>query len=230
MARIARVVLAGVAHHVTQRAIDRRQIFFDDSDYHVYLTGVITTARRSQTEILSYCLMPNHVHWIVVPHREDSLALTFREAHSKYSAYVNAKLGRSGHLWQNRYFSCAMDQGHLWAAMRYVERNPVRAQIVQDAPQFRWSSAAVHAGQTPYPEWLSSQPFASTFNFGEWNILLHADTPAEADIELRKNTHTGRPLGDIHFVEHAQAITGRKLAGRAGKRAVLTTQASAAAS
>src|ERR1019366_1147458 len=108
-----------------------------------------------------YCLMPNHVHWVVSPREPQSLARAFGEAHGRYASYANAKLSRSGHFWQNRFFSCCLDQAHLWAALRYVERNPVRARLADEASAFKWSSAAAHTGALPRPEWLQPEPMSS---------------------------------------------------------------------
>jgi len=87
--------------------------------------------------------MTNHVHWIAIPQRDDSLAVLFRRVHGRYAQYRNAKRRRVGHLWQNRFFSCALAPGHLWAALRYVEWNPVRAGVVGTPEAYRWSSAGV---------------------------------------------------------------------------------------
>ena len=218
MARMARAVLVGVAHHLTQRGLDKRQIFVTEEDFEVYLALVRTNAKRFGAELFGYCLMPNHVHWIVLPQHEAALSRTFGDAHGRYAAYLNTKLGRSGHFWQNRFFSCSMDEAHLWAALRYVERNPVRAGMVDRASSFRWSSAAVHAGIAPRPDWLEAQPMESRFTPQQWDLFLKSDSIAEADIELRKNTYTGRPTGSREFVEWAEAKLGRKLAAQPGGR------------
>ena len=89
--------------------------------------------------------MPQHVHLIAVPKRQDSLAMLLRRVHGRYAQYFNARAGRSGHLWQNRFFACMLDEEHLWTALSYVDRNPVRAGMVRWAADYRWSSAAAHA-------------------------------------------------------------------------------------
>ena len=114
----------------------------DEVDYEVYLDLVRSNAKLYGFELLGYCLMPNHVHWVVAPRQEESLSRTFGEAHGRYAAYANSKLSRCGHFWQNRFYSCPMDQAHLWAAMRYVERNPVRARGVP--PELLSPAAAAH--------------------------------------------------------------------------------------
>jgi putative transposase len=215
---MARAVLPGVAHHLTQRGLDRQDLFFDPSDYDVYFAQVRTNAERFGAELLGYCAMTNHVHWIAVPHSVDSLARTFGEAHGRYAAYANAKLGRSGHFWQNRFFSCALDRAHLWTALRYVERNPVRARRVDSASAYHWSSAAAHCGLEPAPEWVARSPFESTFTPEQWNVYLNSDTIGEAENLLRINTYTGRPCGSPDFVEWAESSVGRKLAPQPGGR------------
>src|SRR5271165_2556424 len=108
MPRMARAVLVGVPHHLTQRALDRRAAFLADTDREVYLALVRSAAVRFGADLLGYCLMINHVHWVVVPRADESLARAFGEAHGRYAAYANARTSRSGHFWQNRFFSCSL--------------------------------------------------------------------------------------------------------------------------
>lgn len=112
MARIRRVVAVGCPHHITQRGNFRREIFLDDEDRHTYLDLLAKAAEAAQLSVLGYCLMTNHVHWIAVPVRCDSLALALREAHRNYSRWLNIRLRRCGQVWQNRYFSCPLDPAH----------------------------------------------------------------------------------------------------------------------
>ncbi|MDQ6967895.1 MAG: transposase [Mariprofundaceae bacterium] len=101
-------------------------------------------ARKSEAEIWCYCLMPNHVHMIIVPSDEDGLRRTFADAHRRYTGYVNTRLRVTGHLWQGRFGSVVMDEEHLAHAVRYVSMNPVRAGLVERAEEWRWSSVASH--------------------------------------------------------------------------------------
>ena len=162
--------------------------------------------------------MSNHVHWVVAPQQPDALARTFGEAHGRYAAYANAKCCRSGHFWQNRFFSCALDRAHLWAALRYVERNPVRARMVECASTYKWSSAGVHTGVVSSPTWLQEEPMRSSYTPDQWDVYLKSDSIGEAELELRKRTYTGRPAGSREFVERAESSLGRKLAAQAGGR------------
>ncbi|HYL74936.1 MAG TPA: transposase [Bryobacteraceae bacterium] len=215
---MARAVLVGTPHHLTQRGLDQRQVFFDDSDHQVYLSLVRINAKRFGADLLGYCLMPNHVHWIVTPQAPRSLARTFGEAHGRYAAYTNAKHTRSGHFWQNRFFSCPLDRSHLWTALRYVERNPVRAGLVDHATSFLWSSAAAHTGIQSPPAWLHQEPMRSTFSAEQWEIYLKSESIGEAELLVRTNTYTGRPAGSREFTEWAESVLGRKLTAQAGGR------------
>jgi putative transposase len=136
----------GLAYHVTQRGTNREQVFFTISDYKLYLGLLRSHLARVRVRVLAYCLMRNHVHLVVVPQAPDALGVLFRRVHGGYAQYCNVRRGRTGHLWQQRYFSCPMSEQHLWSGLRYVERNPCRAGLVDRPEQYRWSSAAAHLG------------------------------------------------------------------------------------
>ena len=133
MPRRARVVIPGVPHHVTQRGNNRQPVFDSPDDRRRYLELLGRHAERCGARLLAYCLMTNHVHLIAVPDRETSLAQALGRTHSEYALALNRAQGRSGHIWQNRYFSCALSASHLWSAVRYVELNPVRAGLATAA-------------------------------------------------------------------------------------------------
>jgi len=157
MPRIARVVVPGLPYHVTQRGSRREDVFFCDPDWRRYLDLALEYSTRFGLQILAYCLMTNHLHLVCVPLVVTSLAKVFKPVHSRYAQYLNGQLRICGRLWQGRFFSCAMDDDHLWAAIRYVERNPVRAGTVTRAEDYPWSSAAAHSGKRP-DEILSPLP------------------------------------------------------------------------
>ena len=133
MARIARIVLPGAPHHVTQRGNRREPVFFEDGDYVLYKNLLAEAAERAGTSVWAYCLMPNHVHLILVPTTEDGLRATLADAHRRYTRHINARHEWTGHLWQGRFGSVAMDEEHLMHAVRYVSLNPVRARLVRRA-------------------------------------------------------------------------------------------------
>ena len=146
MPRRARVVFEGVVHHITQRGNYRQRVFEDDSDKRKYVEFIREYSEKYGMKVYAYCLMSNHVHFIAAPVKEDSLAMTFKYANMRYSSYFNKKNKRSGHLWQGRFYSCPLQFEHALEALRYVERNPVRARMVELPWEYEWSSAREHVG------------------------------------------------------------------------------------
>jgi putative transposase len=133
-------------HHVTQRGNRRERVFFTEGDRNVYLEWLREYATRNGVGVLAYCLMTNHVHLVVVPATKDGLHRTLRPLHTRYAQRINRSRNWKGHIWQGRYFSSALDAPFLLAAIRYVERNPVRARMIDWAEEYPWSSAAAHCG------------------------------------------------------------------------------------
>ncbi len=152
MPRIARIIVPGLAHHITQRGNNRQIIFEEGSDYLQYCCWISKYASRANLEVLAYCLMPNHVHFIVIPKDRESISTVFHVVHMRYAQYMHKKREASGHLWQGRFYSCPMNERHVYRAIRYVEKNPVRSQIVKKAWQYPWSSAKWHAGLIKTPD------------------------------------------------------------------------------
>ena len=144
MPRDARIVAPNFPHHVTQRGNYKQKVFYTKKDYVLYLEWLDEYANKYELSIIAYCLMPNHVHFIAIPTYENSLASTFRICHTRYASYLHKKKNLKGHLWQGRFFSSVLDDAHLYAAVKYVELNPVKAGLVKHAWDWPWSSAAVH--------------------------------------------------------------------------------------
>ena len=210
MPRIARVVVAGMPHHVTQRGNRQETIFFCDADRQKYVQLLLEYSNLHGLSTLAYCLMGNHVHLICVPGKPESLAGAFKPVNLRYAQHINWTQHVSGRLWQGRFFSCALDDPHLWAAIRYVERNPVRAGIVANALDYPWSSANAHCGLRRDPL-LSPLPAGigpAKENWATW--LAEADNPQVVE-QLRLSTRTGRPAGGKSFVDKLESIVGRKL-------------------
>lgn len=139
MARLARIAAPGIPYHVTQRGNRRQPVFFQEDDYRAYLQELWRQSERFGLRIWAYCLMTNHVHLIAVPDHEQSLARGLGETHRRYTRRVNFREGWRGYLWQGRFGSVPLDELHLIAAMRYVERNPVTAGLVSRAEDYPWS-------------------------------------------------------------------------------------------
>ena len=218
MARLARVIALEVAHHVTQRGNARQFILNCDAEREVYLSLLTEGLERHQAGLIGYCLMSNHVHLVMVPRRADALAGVLKYTHGRYAAYRNAKRGTSGHVWQGRYYSCPLDEPHLWRALRYTELNPVRARLVQEAEAWRWSSAAAHCGSAAAPAWLEMGEWKRRWDGVGWRSYLKCGASDSETAALRQSTHTGRPLGSDEFVKELEEKMGRQLAPRKGGR------------
>lgn len=181
----------------------------------MYLSWLKEYSEAHDVEILAYCLMTNHIHLIAVPVTEAGLQSVLKPLHMRYAQRINRARGWKGHLWQGRYFSSPLDDAYLWAAVRYVERNPVRAGMVRKAEAYRWSSAAAHCGGAqddllnPDSDW--SKQFAAIKDWSAW--LAEGDEAEELRI-LRRNVEKGLPCGSESFVHELGAQVGRMLAHR----------------
>lgn len=208
MARMRRLVVPDVPHHVTQRGNRRMQTFFSNNDYIEYIRYLSESTLEAGTEVWAYCLMPNHVHFILVPRDKDGLRATFAEAHKRYTRRVNFREGWRGHLWQERFHSFPMDEKHLYQAVRYVERNPISAGMCQDVMEWRWSSARAHMIGVD-DEICKVAPMLSRVE--DWANYLQLELSPEARESIRRHSRTGRPLGDDEFVSLVETSTGRDL-------------------
>jgi putative transposase len=211
MPRYRRIVVVDCAHHVTQRGNHREPVFDSDEDRKIYLDLVERNVSLCNVSILGYALMPNHVHWIVTPHREDSLAVAFGRAHYRYSHYFQAKRRTTGHLWQNRFYSCALSRDHLVTAMRYVELNPVRAGLVRTAEDYGWSSARAHVDGRDERGMLDLRAWEAVCGAAEWRGLLEAAADGGQCEELERCTFGGKPLGGEAFRCEIGVKMGRDL-------------------
>jgi REP-associated tyrosine transposase len=209
MARIARVVAPDIPHHVTQRGNRRQRTFFNDEDYQAYLALMSEWCMKFQVETWAYCLMPNHVHLIVLPKEKDSLRLAIGEAHRRYTRRINFREGWRGHLWQGRFSSFILAQNYLLACTRYVELNPVRAGLVQRPEDWRWSSAGPHIKRKD-DVLVKTKPLLGIIQ-SPWDKFLKIDAQ-EKDISLfKRHERTGRPLGKESFVEELEVRLGCRL-------------------
>jgi putative transposase len=213
---MARVVFPGVPHHITQRGVRRFNVFLDDADHRRYLELLAIYAPKFGLGITAYSVMTNHVHIVGVPEHEDSIAKVFRDCHGIYAAEFNKKHSKSGHVWQARPYSCVLDEAHMWAAIRYVERNPVRAGMVARAEDYLWSSARGHCGLTADP--LLTPNFDQSL-VKDWSAWLAEGTQSDSELRVRARTYTGRPCGDDDFVKKVEAVVGRRLSpGKPGRK------------
>ena len=205
MARIARVVVPGCWHHITQRGNRQQTVFFDDADRAMYFQFLARHAARNALRLVGYCLMGNHVHLIAVPSTETGLAKTMGRTHVDYARWFNLKRGETGHVWQNRYFSCPLDQTHQWEALRYVELNPVRAGLVRTAADWLWSSAQAHTGGPDRANILDLAEWRSAFAVETWcDVLDHGVADAAMIERIREATRSGRPAVTDAFLKQLE--------------------------
>jgi putative transposase len=196
-------------HHVTQRGNRRQPVFFSDADYLAYRALLAEGCRAAGVAVWAYCLMPNHVHLILVPKTPDGLRAALGETHRRYTRLVNFREGWRGYLWQGRFASFAMDEAHLLAAVRYVELNPVRAQLAAHPQAWRWSSAAAHLAGCD-DALVETAPLLALV--GDWAEFLAGGLDPSLQAAIQAGERTGRPLGSAAFVEALEARLGRKLA------------------
>jgi len=211
MPRLARVIATDYPHHITQRGNNQQDIFFVGDDRRVYLELLKEQCDKYSLEPIAYCLMTNHVHLIGIPHKEDSLAKAVGGTHFRYTQYINRMHKRSGHLWQGRFYSCALDDKGFWLATKYVELNPVRAKICRLPWQYDWSSAAAHIDPKAESQLLNLSSWRKMISEKEWQSELKSGIDKAQLDKVRLSTHTGRPLGTDSFMSKLEKMLGRRV-------------------
>ena len=216
MARPPRCVIPHWPHHVLQRGVRKEPLFHEDRDFLVYIRVLLKATLKHQTKIIAYALMTNHVHLVVVPESEDSISSSLHDAHTDYSTYFNAKYTFVGHAWQGRPRMFPMQSRYMWNAIRYVERNPVRAGMVQRAEDYLWSSAAAHCGRRE--DILLNTDFLPQGVVTDWSDWLSLEQPPEELRKIRTLTSTGRLWAEPELLKQLEQLTGRKLTpGKPGR-------------
>lgn len=211
MARLARLPAAGFPQHVIQRGNNRQVVFHEDADYVAYLGWLQDAARANDVAIHGYVLMPNHVHLLATPGRDDGIGRMMQSLGRRYVRWHNDKYRRSGALWDGRYRAALVEaERYLLACLRYIELNPVRAGLVELPQHYRWSSCAHHVGMTVDPlitdhalVWaLGNTPYARQ---SAYRALLEEPLPASDVDSLRAATNRGRALGSTEFLQSVGA-------------------------
>lgn len=208
MPRKARIVIPGHPHHIIQRGNRRQRVFFCDDDRLAYLDYLQSQAIPAGMEIWAYCLMDNHVHLVVVPKQENSLAIGLGSTQLKYTRRINFRQKWRGYLWEGRFKSYVLSEQHLYATIRYIERNPVRAMMIKKAQDYKWSSAKTHVSKTK--DALLSDNFVVS-GISNWSLYLAEEDNASDMNIFRQHIRTGRPLGDDNYLEQLERITGKDL-------------------
>ena len=217
MARMARLVIPGIPHHVTQRGNGRARTFFNDDDYALYRDLLAENCAAAGVEVWAWVLMPNHVHLILTPSDEDGLRRALAATHRRYAGYIHAREKRTGHFWQGRFGCVAMDEAHLAAAVAYVALNPVRARLVEHAEDWRWSSTPAHLRSVAEDGLTTVAPVRERFPDMEARLAAGEDEALSA--RLRRAEQIGRPLGSAAFIADLERRRRRRLApARPGRK------------
>ncbi len=214
MARLARVVIPNLPHHVIQRGVRSLPIFNTDQDREEYLRLLRAFGLRYGLKFWAWCLMTNHVHLVVVPAAPDSLARAIGEAHRRYTRLVNFRESVRGHLFQERFHSFPIETDrHLITVVRYVERNPVRARMVMSAVEYPWSSARYHVTAGASDRLVKASPIRQMVP--DWAELLQSQEDGELEV-IHRHIRTGRPWGTGEWVKRLEQRLGRRLQPRKG--------------
>lgn len=210
--RLPRIIVPGAHYHLTHRGNRRQCVFFDEADFEHYCHWLDFYAALNKLTILSFALMPNHVHLVAQAADQASLSRTIREAHSRHAVWINRRHRWTGHLWANRFFSSVLDEVYLRNAIRYVELNPVRAGLAGKAEDYRWSSAARHCGLIERAG--IRVPSAPLPEISNWSAWLAEGCCSEQAALLRKNTSVGRPCGMPEFLREVENFIARPVESR----------------
>jgi putative transposase len=199
MSRIARIVGVGFPHHIIQRGNNRERVFTVSVDYEKYLSFLLKYSDEKEVAVLAYCLMPNHIHLLVKPAGEEALSKMMQGTTLCYSKYFNRENGRTGRLWECRYYSSVIDvESYLWAVSKYIENNPVRAGFVKRPEDYLYSSARAHILDKKAP--LLKEPLFDKSELDEYREFIRAEQENKVLEEIRKQTISGKPLGGPQFL------------------------------
>ena len=208
MPHIARIVAEELPHHITQRGNRRQKVFFSEGDYQAYLDLLRLHSKLFSLDIESYCLMPNHVHLILVPHKKDDLAIAIGRTHQKYTSIINKRENWRGYLWQGRFSSFILDEKYLLAATRYILLNPVKAGLVKKPWDYKWSSARHYLGLEKSPI-ITGSLLENMID--DWRAFLNTEVALNDEKLIKLHERTGRPLGGDSFVERLEKTLNIKL-------------------
>ncbi len=212
MIRPRRIVIPGWLHHVTQRGNHRQTVFFSPQDRFVYLGLMARYFPIYEVTLIGYCLMGNHVHLALIPEKETSLANGVGHLHNDFARWQNIQCNRSGHLWQNRFYSCPVEEERVKEVLSYVELNPVRAGLVENAWDWEWSSARAHVTGMDESGLLDMNYWRRRFNEEEWKLYLGQVAQQKSIFSrIRRATATGRFLGDEATARRLEVELGRPL-------------------
>ena len=206
MPRRARMYIPELPYHIVQRGNNREPCFIEPENYHFYLELWKTLSKRYGVSIHAYCLMTNHIHFLVTPESETSISTTMKVVGSRYAQYINLKYKRTGTLWEGRHRSSLVQtEKYFLTCMRYIELNPVRAGMVLRPEEYKWSSYGVNAWGdkswlTFHDEYLRLGKVKSECHHAYRELFKHQLSEADLHI-IRKASHYCQPVGGDRFKE-----------------------------
>ncbi len=220
MARLKRVAPVGVPQHIIQRGNNHQLCFGNEDDMKAYLNWLKEFSKKSKVSVHAWVLMTNHVHLLCTPNEEGSIGKMIQSIGRMYVRYFNDNYDRSGTLWEGRYKSCLVqNERYLLEIYRYIELNPVRANMVTDPGEYRWSSYACNALGleseliTPHREYLALNTEKEQRQ-ENYRALSQADVSEILLQDIRKTVNRGLALGDERFKEEIEMLTKQRVTAR----------------
>jgi putative transposase len=212
-----RIIVPGVPYHIFNRGNHKSDVFFLDSDKLLFLKLLDECGERFGVAYLAFCLMNNHMHLNAIPETETSFAKCFAEVKRKYTLIINARESWTGNMWDGRYHSFPMDDVYLFNCVRYSEKNPVKAGIVNKAEDYPWSSAAEHMSGKRRSI-LRLADIRKHLDIPDWSRYLKEEDDPGLETEIELHARSGRPMGSKEFVERLEKLAGRSLTPKRGGR------------
>jgi len=206
MARQARIIVPNSPHHISQRGNRGESIFFEKEDFSNYLELIQKNLNDFKIDLLSFCLLPNQIHLLMEPKHKDDLSRCIGETNRQYTRYINQKKNWTGHLFQNRFFSYAMDDQHALRAARFIETLPVTAKITEKPQNYLWSSAKYRIKTI---ENSPIKPFNMFHLDQNWEDFLGRIMDTEELKKIQTHLQTGRPRGNTLFLDTVEQQIGR---------------------
>ncbi|NNC98724.1 MAG: transposase [Gammaproteobacteria bacterium] len=217
MPRLARVSLIGVAQHVIQRGNNRQICFGSEADMAAYVGWLKKFSKQYKVDIHAWVLMSNHVHLLCTPHEVQAVSTMMQSLGRMYVRYFNQKYGRSGTLWEGRFKSCLVQsERYLLGCHRYIELNPVRAKIVDEPSEYRWSSYQCNALgretglRTPHELYLKLGRTKGD-RLAAYRSLFEVHVSDQLNTDLRKCTNKGLALGDDRFKQYIESLSHQRV-------------------
>lgn len=224
MPRRARIILPNIPQHIIQRGNNRSVCFYTNEDYCKYLEWLKEYSDKTACQIHAYVLMTNHIHILASSEKSDAIGSMMKALGQRYVQYINRTYKRSGTLWEGRYKSCPIQaETYLLSCQRYIELNPVRANIVEHPAEYRWSSYRINAQDEPTelikPHMIYEQLGRDhQERISAYRELFRYQLEPKLVGEIRQATNGNYVLGDTRFAQQiADALGKRVLPGRAGR-------------